>query len=107
MDASEQIPVLSNPNDGRILWQRLPLDLVMPATMNVSLPERLKKFVDRQVRQHGYAGASDYIRDLIRDDQKRAAADQLRALIAEGLGSGPAQPVTQGYWRAKRKKLGV
>jgi antitoxin ParD1/3/4 len=79
----------------------------MPATMNVSLPERLRKFVDRQVRQHGYAGASDYIRDLIRNDQKRAAAEQLRTLIAEGLASGDAVRVTPGYWRAKRKKLGA
>lgn len=107
MDAPEPTPPLNASNHKRILWQRLPLDHAMPATMNVSLPERLKKFVDRQVRQHGYAGVSDYIRDLIRDNQKRAAADQFRALIAEGLNSGPAQPVTQGYWRAKRKKLGV
>ena len=79
----------------------------MPATMNVSLPTTLRKFVDRQVRQRGYAGASDYIRELIRDDQRRAAAEQLRHLIAEGLGSGPVRPVGRNYWRAKRKKLGV
>ena len=77
----------------------------MPATMNVSLPEPLKKFVDSQVKERGYAGASDYVRELIRDDQKRAAADLLRTLIADGLASGEPQPAGRAYWKLKRKKL--
>lgn len=76
----------------------------MPATMNISLPEPLKKFVDRQVKERGYAGASDYVRELIRNDEKRAAADLLRKLIAEGLASGEAVPVDDAYWKRKRKQ---
>jgi len=45
--------------------------------MNISLPERLKKFVDGQVRKGGYSGASGYVRDLIRDHQQQVAAEQL------------------------------
>ena len=77
----------------------------MPATMNISLPEPLKRFVDRQVKERGYAGVSDYVRELIRDDQKRAAADHLRKLIAEGLASGEPLPVDAAYWKTKRRKL--
>lgn len=79
----------------------------MTATMNISLPEPLKKFVDTQVKQGGYSGVSDYVRDLIRDHQRRIAGDQLRALIAEGLGSGPPTTANKAYWAAKRKKLGA
>lgn len=77
----------------------------MPATMNISLPEPLKKFVDSQIARRGYAGASDYVRELIRDDQQRIAAEQLRTLIAEGLSSGAPKPVDKKYWAAKRKQL--
>ena len=77
----------------------------MSTTMNISLPEPLKKFVDGQVKSGGYSGASDYVRDLIREDQKRIAADTLRALIAEGLASGSTRPVDKRYWTAKRKQL--
>jgi antitoxin ParD1/3/4 len=79
----------------------------MPATMNISLPEPLKKFVDRQVKERGYAGASDYVRELIRNDEKRAAAELLRSLIAEGLSSGDAVPVDDAYWKRKRKQWGL
>ncbi|HWU68790.1 MAG TPA: type II toxin-antitoxin system ParD family antitoxin, partial [Stenotrophobium sp.] len=79
----------------------------MTATMNISLPEPLKKFVDGQVRQGGYSGASDYVRDLIRDHQKQVAAQQLRTLIAEGLNSGSGVVADKRYWTAKRKKLGA
>jgi antitoxin ParD1/3/4 len=77
----------------------------MPATMNISLPEPLRKFVDRQVKDRGYAGASDYVRDLIREDQRRAAADQLRSIIAEGLASGEPIVADDAYWKRKRKQL--
>jgi antitoxin ParD1/3/4 len=79
----------------------------MPATMNISLPEPLKKFVDGQVKQGGYCGVSDYVRDLIRDDQQRSAAQQLRSLIAEGLNSGAPVAVDKKYWAAKRQQFGA
>jgi len=77
----------------------------MPATMNVSLPEPLKRFVDSQVKRGGYAGVSDYVRDLIRDHQQRVAGEQLRTLIAEGLASGAPVPADKKYWAAKRRQL--
>ncbi len=56
------------------------------ATMNVSLPDPMREWVDAQVRGGQYANASDYIRDLIRHDQRRQ--QELRAAIEEGLSSG-------------------
>lgn len=62
------------------------------ATMNVSLPDPMKSWVEEQTRDGRYSNVSDYMRDLIRRDQarQRAVAD-LRQAVAEGLESGPGE----------------
>jgi antitoxin ParD1/3/4 len=59
-------------------------------TMNVSLPKTLKDFVDNQVHNRGYSTSSEYIRDLIRNDQIHQAEQQLAKFILDGLESGTA-----------------
>ncbi|TNE65211.1 MAG: type II toxin-antitoxin system ParD family antitoxin [Alphaproteobacteria bacterium] len=59
------------------------------ATMNVSLPDEMKSWVESQARTGRYSNASDYVRDLIRDDQERKEKiAHLQALVSEGLASG-------------------
>lgn len=59
------------------------------ATMNVSLPDPMKEWVEAQARTGRYSNASDYVRDLIRRDQEnRAAHADLQGLITAGLESG-------------------
>lgn len=59
------------------------------ATMNVSLPDPMKVWVESQTDNGRYSNASDYVRDLIRKDQeKQAAIALLQAAIDEGLASG-------------------
>jgi antitoxin ParD1/3/4 len=53
-------------------------------TMNISLPESLKDFVDHQVSTAGYGTSSEYVRDLIRRDQDRL---KLRTLLLDGAQS--------------------
>ncbi len=77
------------------------------ATMNVSLPETLKEFVDEQVSRSGYGSVSDYVRDLIRQDQVRQAERHLAELIRQGLASGPTRPTDARYWADKRAKLRI
>lgn len=61
------------------------------ATMNVSLPDPMKHWVEAQARSGRYSNASDYVRDLIRRDQERSAQiAQLQAAITEGIESGVA-----------------
>ena len=62
------------------------------ATMNISLTDPLKQFVDEEVREGGFSSTSDYVRDLIRQRQRAKAEEFLRQLIAEGMASGPATP---------------
>lgn len=63
------------------------------ATMNVSLPDPMKSWVESRTRDGRYSNASDYVRDLIRRDQAReAAVADIQRLVDEGLQSGPARP---------------
>ena len=59
------------------------------ATMNVSLPDAMKSWVEAQARSGRYSNASDYVRDLVRRDQERAQKiAELQSLISEGIDSG-------------------
>jgi antitoxin ParD1/3/4 len=59
------------------------------ATMNVSLPDPMKDWVEAQAKTGRYSNASDYVRDLIRRDQERAAQiTEVQRLITEGIDSG-------------------
>ena len=67
-------------------------------TMNISLPDQLKEFVDTQVGSGRYSSVSEYVRELIRNDEKRKAQDRLEALLLEGLQSGEATEMTPQDW---------
>ena len=56
-------------------------------TMNISLPDPLKEFVDGQIAQGHYSSASEYVRELIRADEQRKARQALEAAQLEGLSS--------------------
>ena len=59
------------------------------ATMNVSLPDQMKRWVEEQVQTGRYGNASDYVRDLVRRDQERAEArEKLQQMVDEALASG-------------------
>lgn len=75
------------------------------ATMNISLPDDLKAFVDAQVADHGYGSTSEYLRELIRQNRRAQAAETLRKLIAEGLASGSAGEVTAETFEQMRDEL--
>lgn len=61
------------------------------ATMNVSLPDPMKAWVEEQARSGRYSNASDYVRDLIRRDQdRRAAISEIQRAVDEGMESGAA-----------------
>jgi antitoxin ParD1/3/4 len=73
-------------------------DHTLMTTMNISVPDEMKAFVEAQMAQEGYASASEYLRALIRDAQKRQAKRELEAKFREALESGPATPMTRDDW---------
>ncbi len=72
------------------------------ATMNISLPDSLKSFVDQQVSQSGYGTSSEYVRDLLRREQER---QQLRNLILEGANSASIGEANADYFKQLREEI--
>jgi antitoxin ParD1/3/4 len=59
------------------------------ATMNISLPDQMKQWVEDQVATGRYGNSSDYVRDLVRRDQERAEArEKLQQMVDDALASG-------------------
>jgi antitoxin ParD1/3/4 len=72
-------------------------------TMNISLPDSLKSFVDEQVEGRGFGTSSEYVRELIRKDQDRL---HLRALLLKGANSKSTAPVDAAYFASLRERVG-
>jgi len=72
------------------------------STMNISLPESLKSFVDEQVGKRGYGTSSEYVRELIRRDRDR---QQLQELALAGAASAPTAPVDNAYFEGLRDRV--
>lgn len=79
--------------------------IISMTTMNISLPDTLKHFVDHRVEAEGYSSSSEYVRDLIRQDQLREAERQLTDLIRSGIESGPSRPVDKTFWASRRANI--
>ena len=73
------------------------------ATMNVSLPDEMKAFVEAQAAKEGFGTTSEYLRSMIRDVQKRVAKQALEAKLLEGL-QGPTVPMTREDWDEIRRE---
>jgi len=71
-------------------------------TMNISLPDTLKAFVDEQVSRRGDGTSSEYVRELIRKDQDRL---QLHGSMLAGVASNPAASADAGYFGGLRDRV--
>ena len=72
------------------------------STMNVSLPDELKSFVDERVGHGGFGSTSEYVRDLIRRDQDR---ERLRTLLVDGAASSPGPIADDSYFESLRARV--
>jgi antitoxin ParD1/3/4 len=72
--------------------------------MNISLSDQLKEFVDHQVGTGRYSTVSEYVRDLIREDEKCAAQEKLEALLVEGVQSSRPTGITRQDWEDIRRE---
>lgn len=76
------------------------------ATMNISLPDAMKAFIEEQAAKGGFGTVSEYMRAIIRDAQRRCAErERIDALLLEGLDSGPATPMTSDDWEEIRREV--
>ena len=78
------------------------------ATMNVSLPDAMKDWVEGRAETGRYSNASDYVRDLIRRDQERAdKISVMQKLVDEAMASGPGDRSMNDLLMEARRQAGA
>lgn len=77
------------------------------ASLNISMPDELRDFVNQRSKQTHHATPTEYIRSLVREDRKRADQEKLEKLLLEGLDSGRPVVVNDidAYFSGKKKSL--
>ena len=77
------------------------------ASMNISVPDSMREWVQRRIESGDYASVSDYVRDLIRRDQnaqaRQLSVDDIRRTIEEGRAAGGAFPAEEVFARIEDK----
>jgi antitoxin ParD1/3/4 len=74
-------------------------------SMNISLPESMREWVEERIKAEGYGTASEYFRQLVRQDQKKQARKELEVQLLEALDSGPSKELTREDWDAMRREV--
>lgn len=74
-------------------------------TMNISLPDPMKRFVEEKVSEGGYSSASEYVRELVRADQKRHAKEHLEQILLNAIHSGDPIEVTPAMVEDIRQRI--
>lgn len=73
-------------------------------TMNISLPDPMREWVEAQIAKAGYGTVSEYVRALIREEQKRQAQEALEQKLLDALGE-ESSPLTKRDWEEIRKEV--
>jgi antitoxin ParD1/3/4 len=76
----------------------------MRASINISLPDSLRDWVERQVEEKGYGTASEYVGDVLRREQEAAARMRVDARLTEAINSGDSMPMTRQDWQRIRRE---
>ena len=74
-------------------------------SMNISLPDEMRSFVEEQVACGAYGSASEYIRALIREAVRHEERRKLEGMLLQGVDSGAASPLTDKQWQAIRETV--
>ena len=73
------------------------------ATMNISLPDQMKAWVEAQTEGGRYSNSSDYVRDLIRREQIKAdKIANMQRLIDEAYASGISDQTPREIFEDRR-----
>jgi antitoxin ParD1/3/4 len=75
------------------------------SSLNISLPQPMKTFIETRVQEDNYSTPSEYVRALVREDQKRREEQKLETMLLESLQSGDSIDVTPEFWAKKRQNL--
>ncbi len=78
---------------------------IMEANLNISLPPSLKDWVQEQIDRGGYVNASEYIRQLIREERRRQGRMHIEKKLQEAIESGGPSPVNAATWKESEKRV--
>jgi antitoxin ParD1/3/4 len=79
----------------------------MPIPITFTVPPALRQWLDQQIAAHG-SGEEQFLRDLLRKEQRRQAREQIEDALKEGLNSGTARPLRDATWnRIKTRAEGL
>ncbi len=70
------------------------------ATLNISMPDEMRAFIETRVNMGEYQSASDYLRDLIRHDH-----EETEKLLVDGINSGVSKPLNMASLKKKARSL--
>jgi antitoxin ParD1/3/4 len=74
-------------------------------SLNISLPEGMKSFIEAKVKSGGYGTASEYIRELIREAQWREAREEIEVKLLQAVQSGRLTEMTKEDWDELRERV--
>ena len=73
-------------------------------SLSIDLPEPLKVFVEIEAQESGYATASDYVRALIRDAERRKSDEAVESLLFEGLKPHDRGTMNDAEWESYQQR---
>lgn len=73
--------------------------------VNISMPKVIREVMEKRMAEKGFENISEYIRDLIREDQRRAAQMKLEEELLEGERSGPVERADAEWWARLRAEV--
>lgn len=76
-------------------------------TINISLPDTMKTFIDNRIAEDGYSTPSEYLHELVRQDQQRKEQKRLEAVLLERLQGDDWQEMSQADWELLQQELKV
>jgi len=74
-------------------------------SLNISLPRTMKDYIENQVQAGSFSTPSEYMRALVREDQKRQQQQKLETMLLESLESGEPVDITPEFWEQRRQAL--
>ena len=75
------------------------------SSLNVNMPEELRRYVDRRAKEGGFGTPTEYVRHLVREDQKHEAARQLEAKLLQALESGDFEEAGPEMFKRLRSRI--
>jgi antitoxin ParD1/3/4 len=74
-------------------------------TLQLTLPEKLKAFIESEAAARGHPSAHDYVLAILKEAQKKRAWEKAEKLVIEGLDSGDPMPMDDAFWEEMHRKL--